>query len=426
MSAATLNGITATFVRVSIPAWGVWHAEVETDGTTTPLTGSVTLVVDGLTLVGTVLSSGASQARHRYRIAAGAAGWARVVPGKAYVSDLGVKRLNILTDAARAAGETMGTITGTVGPAFVRHAGPAASVLHELAPSAWYVDEAGVTQLGRRPAVAYTAEAPRITTDLAHGRIELAPSTLAGLLPGAIVDGIEAADVEIVLDGTLRATIYGRGISDTDRVTGAMVRIVDTLTAASRFCAPWEYRVVRLSGERVDLQTVRVSSGMPDLRNVRVRPSAGCRAHLTLGSLVLVSFVNGDPSRPVVTSTEEADAPGFVPADLYLQAGTTGASPTEHATSAEALVLALNVWLTALSTLFKTPPVATAPQTGASIGAVIDALNLDAATAGVVGTVNAAALGTLTKAAILASLAAKTADTGGDDPGLGWPNVRGG
>ena len=89
MSAATLNGITATFVRVSIPAWGVWHAEVETDGTTTPLAGSVTLVVDGLTLVGTVLSSGASQTRHRYRIAAGAAGWARELPGKAHVNDLG-------------------------------------------------------------------------------------------------------------------------------------------------------------------------------------------------------------------------------------------------------------------------------------------------------------------------------------------------
>lgn len=417
---ATLNGATATFVRVTIPAVGVWHAEVETDAPTTPLTGSVTLVVDGVTFRGTVLSSGSSQTRHRYRIAAGAAGWARELPGKAYVNDLGVKLANVLGDAARSVGETLGTVSGTCGPAYVRHAGPAAGVLHELAPAAWYVDEAGVTQLGRRPRAAYTGTATRTATDLVRGRIELAPSGLAGLLPGAVVDGVEAIDVEIVLDGALRATVHGRGVSPVE----SLRRIVETVTAGHAYYAPWEYRVVRRVGDRVDLQAVRVSSGMPDLRSVRVRPSAGCRASLTLGSLVLVSFVNGDPSRPVVTSAEEADAPGFVPAALYLQAGATGASPTEHATSAEALLLAVQLLHSTLATAIAAIP--TNPLTPAALAAAYTTLAADAAIATYAGLFNAGALGASTKAALLASLAAKTADTNGDDPGLGWPNVRGG
>jgi hypothetical protein len=46
--------------------------------------------------------------------------------------------------------------------------------------------------------------------------------------------------------------------------------------------------------------------------------------------------------------------------------------------------------------------------------------------AATVATMTSNALGALTKAAIATSLAAKSPDTGGDTPGLGWPKVRGG
>lgn len=423
MALATLNGHSVLAAHVSIPAWGVWTADVEI-GSTEALTGAVTLVIDDLTLRGTIMSGGAYQTRGRYRIAGGAGGWGRPIPAKAYANDLGVRLSRVLADAAEACGETLGTVaTTTVGTAFLRAEGPAARVLHELSPQAWYVDEAGVTQVGRRPAVTYTGTAPRITTDLARGMIELAPASLAGLVPGAVVDGLEAVDVEIALEGALRVTIYGRGIADTARLPSALTRIVEGITAGHRFYGSWEYRVVARTGERLQLQVVRASSGMPDLfyAPVPVRAVAGVRVRPALGSTVLVSFVDGDPSKPYVaafTAPTDVDA-GFIPDELALMAGSTGSSPTEHATSAEALIVAVQTVLATVGAALTTA--------GSPAGAALTALVVDATfSTGLLATLAAGALGPSTQAALLAALAAKTADTSGASPGLGWPAVRGG
>ena len=331
----------------------------------------------------------------------------------------------MLRDAAVACGESIGTVaSSSVGPAFARHRGPASRVLEALVPRGWYVDEAGVTQIGSRAAVTWTGAATRITNDEAQRRYELAPSTLVGLLPGAIVDGVEALDVEHVLDGEgkLRTTLWGGPVAPSARLPEALRRIVEHYTAQHRYRGVWEYRVVLQTGQRLDLQAVRASSGMPDLRGVRVRPSAGCRASLTLGSIVLVAFVNGDPSRPVVTSTDEADAPGFVPATLYLQAGATGTDlgAVEHATSAEALLGVLQVTLATIGAAL------TAGGAGsAAAGTTITAL-ATTGFAAFVPTLAAGALDAGTKLALTNALAAKTADTTGQTPSLGWPAVRGG
>lgn len=419
---ATLNGVIVTACRVQIPAYGLWWADVEAD-TPTAISGAVTLVVDDLVLKGTIVSGGAREARFRYRIVGGAGGWGRSVTAKSYTNDAGVKLGTVLRDVAAECGESLGTVaTSTVGTSYVRSVAPAARVLDELATRAWYVDEAGVTQIGRRATTTWAGQATRITDDAARGFLELAPAaaSLSTLLPGAVVDGVEAVDVEHEIDGAtgkLRSTIWGRGIADTSRLPEAFRRIVEAFTATHKYYAPWEYRVVLRSSERLDLQATRVSSGMPDLRAVRIRQgSGGVRVHPALGSLCLVSFVNGDPSRPVVTSYDDQDGAGAVATELALQAGTPGAQPTEHATSAEALVLTVRTTLTALATALGGVPGA---------GAAITAMTTDAAFAAIVAAVTGT-LGPLTKAALLASLAAKSADTGGDTPGLGWPAVRGG
>ena len=61
-----------------------------------------------------------------------------------------------------------------------------------------------------------------------------------------------------------------------------------------------EYRVVTQSGPYVELQIVKKSAGLPDTSRVLSRPSAGYVPTYTLGSLVLVGFVGGDPSRPFI------------------------------------------------------------------------------------------------------------------------------
>src|SRR5262249_52787036 len=69
---------------------------------------------------------------------------------------------------------------------------------------------------------------------------------------------------------------------------------------------------------------VRKLAGLPDLLPVSILPGmAGLSAVLTPGSIVLVEFIEGDPSLPIVTHFEAKGGAGFLPVSLFLDA--TGA-----------------------------------------------------------------------------------------------------
>ncbi len=410
MSTATLQGHAVTSCRISLPAWGVPFADVEIAVAET-LTGRVTLVLADLTFVGTVLDGGIVQGRARYRIIGGAGGWGRTIAAKPYANDLGVKFSTLLTDAASACGETLGTVpAGTAGPAYVRASAAASTVLDDLFARGWYVDLAGVTQIGARAVTTYAGGAPRTGPDPADSRIELAADAIATLIPGVTVDGTEAVDVEHALEGgKLRTTLWGRREQRTgNRAAAALVAAIEHQTASHRYFAPWEYRVVSRSGERLNLQVVRAASGMPNLSSVHVRPGvAGLRARPKLGSLVVVAFVNGDASRPMVVSFDDPEGPGWIPDEVYAMAGATGAQPTEHGTSAEATVNFVYQLLTALL----------APLVGQP---AIDAALLTAIAASVSGELTVPV-----KTAVDLALSTKAVNSNGRKPSLGWPNVWG-
>lgn len=328
MGLATLNGKHVTDARLTIPAWGVSYHECSVDGEVT-FSGAVTLAVADLTIVGTVLNGGPAAGRSFYRIVAGAGGWAKTLPKKSYANDAGVKLATALGDAAAAVGETLDqtTVDQTVrlGPGFVRPEGPARLLLEQLAPNAWYVGEDGKTRLGQRPASVLPAKVARTSQlDKARGTVTLASDAIAGILPGVQVDGLEAIDVEHTVDdkGGLRSQIWGRQGTGNSRRLAAYKALIEQLDPNRKFRSLWEYRVVTQSGERLNLQPVRVSTGMPDLQRVYVRPGApGVKAQHALGSRVLVGFVDESPGRPVVLAFEDAEGGGFVPISLSLAGG---------------------------------------------------------------------------------------------------------
>lgn len=328
MSLATLAGHRAPDVRAHLPAWGVPWAEVTLD-VEAELAGVVELVIADLVLSCTVMSGGPSKGRSHYRVAGGKGGWGRDVAAQGYASDAGVKLSTVVQDAASAAGELMaGTLPTTrLGPSWARERGPASLVLHQVAPESWYVDETGATRIGRRAAAELAVAAERGPLDAARGTITLAAEAIATILPGVTVDGLEAVDVEhVVAPGAgLRSTLYASA-----RVAPYRA-IVSALFPWLPFARPVEYRVVTQEGERLNLQPVRVSSRMPDLRRVFVRPGvAGCRADVALGSRVIVVFVEGDPARPMVIAHEDADGAGFAPTRLDLVGEDDAvASPSE-------------------------------------------------------------------------------------------------
>jgi hypothetical protein len=322
---ASVAGHAATTMRIYMSAWGCWYVEAQLDGERT-LSGSVEVKAADLTLQGTVLSGGAMKGRSSYRIVAGAGGWGRVLPMKSYATDAGVKVRTVIGDAAQAVGETVSlTTTDTTGPSFTRNEGRASLVLESIAPQAWYVGEDGVTRLGRRSATTLTAAVPRVSqVDLARGCVTLAPTSLAALVPGITVDGIEAVDVihDITPEG-VRTTIYGARGAGQSRRLDAWRKLFEQLDPDRDFRAVWEYRVVTQSGERLNLQAVRRSAGMPDLELVRVRPGlAGARSDVALASRVLVAFVNAERGRPEVIAFEDADGAGFTPLLTEIDAST--------------------------------------------------------------------------------------------------------
>lgn len=326
MSVALLAGHRATHVRVYLSAWGVAWAEVSIDEEAA-LAGPVVLTLADFTFRGMVMSGGPGPGgRSSFRLAAGAGTWGRTIPEKSYANDGGVKAATVLVDAASACGETLDAATlpeTRFGYAWVRPVAPASRTLEQVVPSGWYVGEDGITRIGRRPATA-VPHGIATTTDLALGKIELADELIAALVPGAIVAGLEAVDVvhEFSPAG-LRTTLWGKGIASTSRRLTALRRIVDQLDPGRRFRGLYEYRVVTQDAERLNLQPVRVSTGMPDLQRVPVRPGVpGTRADVTLGTRVLVGFIDADQSRPAVLGFEDAEGEGFRPIKYELDATT--------------------------------------------------------------------------------------------------------
>lgn len=323
MATATLNTNRVTSARVDIPAFGCWYADASIDKAVA-LTGAVTLQIADLTLSGTVLSGGEDPgtARSHYRIVGGKGGWGRTLPAKSYANDAGVKVLTVIGDAAKACGETIDASTiaasDRCGPAYARPAGPASRVLENLKPGAWYVGEDGVTRIGARPASSPSIKGPRLRVDKARGIVEVAVENIAAILPGASIDGVAAVDVrhEINEKG-LRTTVWGRQRLD------ALRKTFEAFFPELPYLAPWEYRVVLLNGERLDLQPVRSSSGMPDLQRVPMRPGvAGAKSTLVPGTRVIVQFIDGDPTRPHVTGFEDSEGGGFKPLLTEIDANT--------------------------------------------------------------------------------------------------------
>lgn len=315
---STLNGVIATRVTLQIPAWGVWWADVELD-TDAALSGDVTLQIADIECSGTVLSGGPAEGRARYRVAGGKGQWGAQLQRKAYANDAGVKASTVLGDAASGCGETLdGASTARLGPHWVRPVGPASHALNAIEPRNWYVDLDGVTRIGQRPASEFGGDAAATRTDLAAGVIELATEALTGLVPGVSYGGLTAVDVEITQEGgRLTARLYGA--APTSRRLDALSKLIAQLYPDLRYRGAYEFRVVTQAGDRLNLQPVRVSLGLPDLARVPMRPGMpGARANVALGSLVLVQFINADPARPVVTGFDAPDNPGWTPliADL--------------------------------------------------------------------------------------------------------------
>lgn len=368
------GGLRVLSMRLLQPYRGVWLADCEIDPdqiALAPSSGKVSLsigVPPAATLLGTIdpRGSGTFVEFAHLRVLGGGAGWDKPVRPQHYHSDGGLPSTVPISATATEVGEVANVLAPTpLGPDFVRTAGPASRVLE--GQTSWWVDIAGVTQVGPRPPVVADPSLTVIRWDPATQVAEFTCDTL--VLPGTVLvdpriggGQVTARDVEQTFDGRGSHGIAWCAVSSVSQLMNDLRSMVDEFSGR-KYLAGYLYRVVlqnSLDG-RLQLQAVNPTQGVPD--TLPLSPwmgLSGASAKLTPGSLVRVTFLAGDASGPIVDSYQPGQLPieSTVDATAVVHIGPTApqvelggatAQPVIPALWGAGLVTALGALATSLS-----------------------------------------------------------------------------
>lgn len=111
-----------------------------------------------------------------------------------------------------------------------------------------------------------------------------------------------------------------------DQLKRAVEEVVRNVFPNLPFFGMYRYRVVvkNPGDERWILQCCSKQTGLPDAFPISIWQGVpGVKADLAQGSEVLLSFIEGDPTKPIVTHFCGPDMSGFVPVSLVLSAKTS-------------------------------------------------------------------------------------------------------
>lgn len=397
MSLQVNGAIEASSMRWLAPWSGVWSAELDIPGEILPSSGPAAIAsTEGIALVGTVdeLRSGSFGQKRRLRVIGGGAGWGKPVQAQHYHSDVGVQLFEVASTTAVEAGEAVTVLTPkVVGIDFTRQAAPhTAGEIFVDAGVDWWVGLDGITRVGTRLPVIAPTSLEILDVNLGEGTASFTAAVLVE--PGTVVIDDRLGTPRIVRE--VDATVSGGAVTgtlwlvETAPQSGFVNELVSHLgalaNAATRaaFGRFYEYRVIAMSGDRVELQAVEAKSdGVPDILPTSVwSGSSGYRATLRPASRVLVGFKSGDRKQPFVAFYEPPEGDGWRPVELELDA------VAKLAIGAQAVAVVLGAQTGAL-------PIARAPAVIAfaqAVGAALTAAG-GTATAGGITPITSAALG---------------------------------
>jgi hypothetical protein len=360
---ANVNGERVTRARVHVPPVGPWFADVDFE-LAPALSGRVTLRLGALELVGTIdpRADGTRGMQRRCRIVAGAGAWGAALAPKAYHNDQGVKARLVAEDAAREAGETLAAFapaTERVGTYYTRRGGAASRALEDAAAgAAWWVAYDGRTHVGERLSSTPADDAYQVldydpqTRVVTLGVDDLTAIQIGATLSESLDEPQTVRELEIdVTPEAVRVLAWcGGAEASRGRLPDALRAIVEHV-AGERLFGVYRYRVIRMAGdnERLELQAARRVVGLPDVLPIAMWPGvAGAHAEPALGAEVLVQFVEGDRTQPIVTGFAGKAGPGFTPVTQLFDA-TTEIVLGEGATSFVALKSDLETLKTAIA-----------------------------------------------------------------------------
>jgi hypothetical protein len=179
-----LDGKRIVSGSINIPFWGTWSGDVVL-ALPDAISHQPVLTFGGLSLQASVFRASSFAGSRSVRLLGGAGGWRKPVAQKPYNQPGGIQLSLILNDLAQEVGETVRIAQdGPVGSFFVRQAAKAQFVLRQLAGPLWWIDPAGVTQIGPRPNLPIKSQFDVLDSSGARGEFRIATETYQDWLPG--------------------------------------------------------------------------------------------------------------------------------------------------------------------------------------------------------------------------------------------------
>jgi hypothetical protein len=310
----TLNGARVLSMALTIPPMGRWHATVEAEALVVAEGATGTLVLGSASYVGTVGRTSTDGAKCKLELQGGAE-WSKILAPRSYRSEVSVRATTVLTDLAREVGGTFGLVVDRdLGAEFCAEATVATHELDAVLGS-WWIDPSGAVRSGTRTVA--PAASKVLAFDGSTSVVALAPVDAGTLAPGqtVVADGVARVLGTIIITGPTDAMAW---CLPRDPIALAIAAMIDR-ELAKRDYAVREYRIALLNGDYADL--VPSNAALPQLRKVRHRPGVpGASAEVTLGSTVLVAFVDGQRSKPVIVGYGGVDTAASEPVELMLAA----------------------------------------------------------------------------------------------------------
>ena len=319
---ASLAGVQVIRARVSIPYTGLWHADVWLEGVAT-VSGQQTLTIGPWAGKCSVARQIDFAGQTMVRLVAGAGGWSRVPASPLFWADASLS--TVLGDVASSVGEQVHVQADrAVSPFYVLDGQtPASTALQDLAGAGWWVDLAGVTQVGTRPSPVIASPFTIRDVDGPPGVYHVETESIADWVPGATFSGPTASgtvsrvthfleagrlSTEVMVPRTASAT--------TDRLRDAIRAILGQMMPGWIYLATWAYTVESTSGGPSGV-TVDAAPpdgmGLPSVTGLPLRADAsGSVAAPAVGSKVLVGFVAGDRYSPEIRGLDGSTAPTSV------------------------------------------------------------------------------------------------------------------
>lgn len=310
----SMNGVRVVTGHVSVPYYGTWTADVmmpAAGNASNLVVGSaVSLTLGNLTLVGAVYRSGPFAGQIKVRAMGGFGGWQKTVPAQDYALTGGVRLSTVLNDLAMTVGEKVQIAQdGILGSKFTREKASAGKILRQIAGTLWFIDVKGTTQIrASRPSLTIATPFQIIKYDGDVGQFDVATEDYLSWLPGStfsneivtIPQTISLATIDTDNKGTLRFNVLTMG-PQTDRLIEDVRAIIRDEVEDLTFMGVYEYAVQATDGVTMDANPTSTSIPLPPLRKVPLRSGiVGASVKPGLGTLLAVSFLNGDPTRAIV------------------------------------------------------------------------------------------------------------------------------